>query len=248
MTERFYQSDFPSGGTTELTGSEAHHLLHVMRGEEGECVVLFDGKGSVAQTRIQECKRTSVLLEILQINHEPVTSRTVWKLATAIPKGDRMKWLIEKATELGVPAVIPLLTERAVTKPTENKLKKLEQTIIGACKQSGRNLLLELESPTTWNSFLDSITEEQTLIVTTFPGEPIQNLAAEVNSSPQSEWIFCVGPEGGWTSQEIQQATERKAKFVSLGPQVLRIETAAIAIASWMQLVLSHHAGNQQTN
>src|ERR1700759_1838130 len=118
MSDRFFISDPIRGDAVTLSGADAHHLAHVMRAEVGETVTLFDGSGSELLARIQSIGKREVELTIVErreVNRESATKLT---LAVALPKGDRQRWLVEKAVELGVHALVPLETERGVAQPT----------------------------------------------------------------------------------------------------------------------------------
>jgi 16S rRNA (uracil1498-N3)-methyltransferase len=153
MTSRFFCPSLTECGSVVLDGTEAHHLMHVLRAKPGEIVELFDGAGLVAVAQIASVRRRDVELTILAARREARPAREVI-LGTAVPKGDRFDWLVEKATELGVTRLVPLVTERSSVDPRDSKLEKLRQTVIAACKQAGRNHLLELSPVTSWSDFV----------------------------------------------------------------------------------------------
>ena len=154
MVPRFH---LPPGdlhpGTVTLSGSEAHHLAHVLRIGAGGGVELFDGAGNVAAATVTAVRgkgaRTAVTLAVgggFPV-HRPNLPAAAVTLAVAPPKGDRFRALVEKATELGVAAVVPLVTARGVVEPGGGKLGKLRQTALAACKQCGRNTLPAVADP-----------------------------------------------------------------------------------------------------
>lgn len=213
-----------------LTESEAHHLVHVMRSQVGELVELFNGVGLAAKCRIAEIRKRDVTLEVLTAAIDRLPPRDV-VLATAVPKGDRFDWLVEKATELGVNRLIPLTTSRSVVDPRDSKLDKLRQTVIAACKQSGRNRLMEISSVTAWRDFCNGFDSTSPFFVAHPQGMPLDEITQSLSATP-SQMIFAIGPEGGFTDEEITAAQAAGARAIQLGRQILRIETAAIALAA----------------
>lgn len=209
--------------------SEAHHLTHVLRHQPNDIVELFSGNGLVANCRIAAIRKRDVELEIRAVRHDP-PPHTCLTLATAAPKGDRFDWLIEKATELGVTRMIPLTTARSVVDPRASKLDKLRQTVITACKQSGRNHLMDISCVTSWNDFRKQIVPQNRVLIAHPQGERLYRVS-ETASEPRPLFV-AIGPEGGFSEDEVQLAVSSGAQAIHLGPNILRIETAAIAIAA----------------
>lgn len=218
-----------------LDGTEAHHLMHVLRIGTGEVVELFDGRGLVATSEVKALRKRDVELTVVTSRREKSAVREVI-LGTAVPKGDRFDWLIEKATELGVTRIVPLLTSRSSVDPRDSKLDKLRQAVIAACKQSGRNHLLELTGVVPWADFVRNEFPQRTAFIAQ-PAPLGSPLALAGNSaSEQSSLVMAIGPEGGFTGEEVALAVAAGAKPVSLGPLILRIETAAVALAAALTL------------
>ncbi|MEN1678360.1 MAG: 16S rRNA (uracil(1498)-N(3))-methyltransferase [Planctomycetota bacterium] len=227
MSERFFCESPISGDSATLTGAEAHHLLHVMRLREGARVVLFDGSGHEFTAEVQACGRRDVELAVLA--REAIDRETPGPLtlAVALPKGDRQRWLVEKLTELGVATLAPIVTERAVNKLSDGAAAKLHRAVIEACKQCRRNRLTEIMPPAPWEVFsADCVTDGAWLLHPT--GEPIDDRLA----SGETPTTIAVGPEGGFTDDEVVTAIERGWRAVSMGSRILRTETAAVAAAS----------------
>jgi 16S rRNA (uracil1498-N3)-methyltransferase len=229
MTARYYAPQLSDVESCELEGSEFHHLARVMRAGVGDQVVLFDGKGNAAEAQVVELSKSRASLRILNRSHDTEESPVV-VLATAVPKADRFRWLVEKATELGVSRLIPLQTSRSVTEPGETKLDKMRATVIEACKQSGRNRLMAIDPRTEWRSFLSDAAKVGRLLVAD-PGGAARASLCEAKESGRA-LVLAVGPEGGLTDFEVIQAVEAGGRCISLGPQILRTETAAVALAA----------------
>ena len=232
MSRRFYLPSELNVAAVELAGSEAHHLLHVLRCQVGEKVCLFDGNGTEATARIAAVTKRTAELEIVATRSPEGPEHTQLILATAVPKGERFRWLVEKSTELGVNRLIPLQTSRHVVDPGSGKLEKMRQTVIAACKQCGRNRLMRIGEATPWSTFLENECRDQPVFVAHSDGQPSHEAVRPTGSATATSIVLAVGPEGGFTDAEIDEAVQLGATLVSLGPRILRIETAALAMAT----------------
>lgn len=225
--------------TVELDGSEAHHLLHVLRAKVGDRVGLFNGQGGEAVAELVNHRKRAAELRILDVWTTPAESNELI-LATALPKGDRARWLVEKATELGVTRIIPLRTTRSVVEPGEGKMDKLMQAAIAACKQCGRSRLPRLDPLTSLNDVLREVTSNSLPSVTLLADPKSDRTipqAIAAAASPPSTILALIGPEGGFTEDEHTAAIAVGATAVRLGTHILRIETAALAIVVACQVV-----------
>jgi 16S rRNA (uracil1498-N3)-methyltransferase len=217
---RFHVSSLDSE-TVKLAAEESHHLLHVLRLCEGAEVSLFDGKGHAARARVHRIAGREVELRILgpEPSRESPLSLT---LAIAPPKGDRMSFLVEKLTELGVTRVIPLESERGRSR---GSLERCRRIAVESCKQSGRSRAPAVDSPRS----LASVLEEPGPLLAAHPGAcPLAIAASE-------RVLALVGPEGGWSPNELSLFASRGVTLFGLGPRILRTETAAIAVATLLQ-------------
>lgn len=227
MTARYYVSQPIAGNSAQIAGPEAHHLLHVMRGKPGDQVTLFDGTGHEYLAQIALLSRRDVELTVLSSAAVSRESSRHVTLAVALPKGDRQSWLVEKAVELGVARLIPLVTERSQSKVADTVLDRLRRTVIEASKQCERNVLMEIAPATPWTEFNARPAEGLRLIAIPGATEPLQT----VSQGAESPVIAAIGPEGDWSPQEIAIAITSGWRPVSLGPRILRVETAAILMA-----------------
>ena len=219
----------------ELEGSEAHHLLHVLRANVGDRIGLFNGQGDEAIAVIVEVSKRSAQLRINECWTTPPEVRQL-VLATALPKGDRADWLIEKATELGVTRFIPLRTARSVVEPREAKLQRLEQVAVAACKQCGRSRLPKIDTLTPLSDVLREFSETSTGRLLLADPCAEQSLGDYFDSLHDLRFtiIALIGPEGGFTAEERTAAITAGATPVRLGKHILRVETAAVAVsAAW---------------
>lgn len=227
MVHRFYCPQLVESGSVSLTEAEAHHLAHVLRHEAGDHVELFDGQGMVASCCVNTIRKRDVELEVQSARHDPLPDISL-TLATAVPKGERFEWLVEKATELNVSRLIPITTSRSVVDPRDSKLDKLRQAVVTACKQSGRNHLMAISPVVNWEHLIrNEIPQHQTLIA-----HPTGGSIGDVFLSSGKPLLIVIGPEGGFSDEEVAAALATNAIAVQLGKNILRIETAAMALAA----------------
>jgi 16S rRNA (uracil1498-N3)-methyltransferase len=227
MSERFFLTQPPRDGRAVLTGDEARHLARVMRCAVGDEVVVFDGRGSSWRARVATIGRDDVGLELGVAATASPLSRLPLTLAVALPKGERQKWLVEKLTELGVARLVPLTTTRGVAEATPAAVERLARGVIEACKQCGRDTLMEIAPPRSVAEIARDPGDGAMLVVADRDGGPLEPAAAEGRPL-----IAVVGPEGGLTAEELATLEAAGGRRVSLGPHVLRVETAAIALAA----------------
>lgn len=226
MAERYYVSGAIEPGPMILTGPEAHHLSQVCRSKSGESITLFNGDGAEYAAMVETIKKHQVELNIIERRAVSREAKREVTIACPLPKGDRAGFLIEKLTELGVARYIPLRTQRSVVHPGEGKTEKLRRYVIEASKQCGRNVLMQVDDLVGW------------LDLAARPELPAQRLLADPlgegleGGGSTAETIVSLGPEGGWTEEELQQGRHSGWQVIKLGPSILRIETAAIAFAA----------------
>jgi 16S rRNA (uracil1498-N3)-methyltransferase len=235
MSERFFASTPIRGDRATLEGSDAHHLAHVMRAKMGETVVLFDGSGVEYEAQIEAISKSNVQLAILAqraINRE---SKLRLTLAVALPKGERQQWLVEKAVELGVAAIVPIVAERSVAQPTASALARLRRTVIEASKQCGRNRLMEIAEPERWMQYAGASGNGSIRLIGHPGGKPVRDVFGGTTLATETI-IAAIGPEGGFSNAEFNQTFAAGWQAIDLGPRILRVETAAIALAAWVTL------------
>jgi 16S rRNA (uracil1498-N3)-methyltransferase len=231
LSERYFVPALIAGSRAELTGDEARHLAAVMRASAGDEVVLFDGSGAEFAARVVAIRKAAVELEIRQRREISRELPIAVTLAVALPKGERQKWLIEKATELGVARLVPLVTQRGVAQCGDAALDRLRRGVVESSKQCGRNRLLEIAGPLLAAELFAAGQASQERLIADPSGEPLNQRAGVAG-----EIIAAIGPEGGFTPDELASARAAGWRAVSLGPRILRVETAAIALASWAAL------------
>lgn len=221
------------GQVVALDKEESHHLFTVLRAGRDQILNLTDGRGHRFTGRSMEAHRKEARIEILttEVDQEETRAPSL-VLACAVVKGKRFEWALEKAVELGVHQVIPLKTEHGVIEPGAGKQKRWQTIMTSALKQSGRSWLPELSEVTPLLDF--QRVPEDFLLFGAVPGEvkesqPWINLRALKPETPPQRLIMLIGPEGGWSSSELDFLIGLEGRPVHLGPHVLRTETAAVA-------------------
>ena len=253
MADRYFLATPISADRATLAGPEAHHLIHVMRAAPGLRVVLFDGSGAEFHAAVERVGRSEIELAILtreEIDRELPLELT---LGVALPKGDRQKWLVEKAVELGVTRLVPLRTQRGVAQPVEQALVRLRRAVIEASKQCGRNRLMQIEEPQSWPDFVEGAANASCRLLAHPQGaceakfeisSHLPNSRALTNSRGPTapgacpadtlpdRVLLAVGPEGGFAADEVARAVAAGWHTVDLGPRILRVETAALLLVA----------------
>jgi 16S rRNA (uracil1498-N3)-methyltransferase len=193
-------------------------------------VEVFDGESPLAWPAVvREVAGDRVALEVAGEGvpgREPARPLT---LATAVPKGERFDWLVEKAVEVGVARLVPLITARSVVDPRPAKLDRLRRAVVEASKQCGRNRLMRLDPPADFAAYLAAEPAPGRLLA--HPGGPAPADWAGTGSQPGPA-ALAIGPEGGFSEAEVEAARAAGWRVVALGPTLLRIETAAIVGAA----------------
>lgn len=226
----------PDGRSAVLRGPEAHHLLRVLRARVGDQVVLFDGRGQRWQGRVTALSGFAEArveeLETLPANEPRVEVR----LAQSLPKGDRWTWLLEKATELGVSAVAPLRTRFTVAAGGEKtgRTERWSGLVTAAAKQCERAVVPLVEETVSLQEFLRGLRPPSGEEVRLLCLERAGMLPPAREAAPRRVTV-AVGPEGGWSAEEVIALRAAGFEDLSLGPRVLRAETAALAALVWVQ-------------
>jgi len=221
---RFYVPNFQS---PVLPADETHHCRQVLRLKVGDTVNIFDGRGNEAQCGIAEFGKESIRLDILQqVSTPPLPCRVT--LAQAVPKKN-MDLIVQKATELGVAVIVPVLSERTVVHLDSDtkKIDRWREIAIESCKQCGNNWLPDIEPPRKAAEFFANTGKfDLKLIASLQPrSRPLKQLLPD---KPPATVLVLIGPEGDFTPAEIAIAKNSGCLPLSLGPLVLRAETAAI--------------------
>jgi 16S rRNA (uracil1498-N3)-methyltransferase len=227
MVPRFYlDAPLRAGSVSTLPEDSAHHAVHVLRLREGDEVTLFNGRGGEFAARIASMQRLKISIDVLQ--HRAVERESPLRvtLIQGVSSGERMDSTLRKAVELGVAEVQPVLATRSVARPkgerAEGRRSHWQKVVIAACEQCGRNRIPEVQP-------LLSVADYR-------PGQGMKILLSPSSqallsklSFDESQFILAAGPEAGFTEDEEARLVEAGFVPASLGPRVLRTETAAVA-------------------
>lgn len=232
---RFYCPKIESGLLDE---EESRHAFQVLRLEDGSQATVFNGKGKEASVKLIRRSAHEAEFRVLSVTETPKPSYQL-SLGQALPKGKSMDLIIQKATELGVSEIWPILSEHSIVRLSEDQCKqkqqKWQQTAIEACKQCGQNWLPVVHPPLEPEEFLQKPERASLKLIGSLqPGaRTIRAVLDEARAStPVTSIFFLVGPEGDFTPAEIGSARSAGFQPVTLGPNVLRSETAAIFLTS----------------
>jgi 16S rRNA (uracil1498-N3)-methyltransferase len=235
LTRVYVEAALASGSQCRIDGSAANHIVRVLRLDVGAAVTLFDGTGGEYAARIQSLRKDAVLVEVGAHAATERESPLDVTLAQGISRGERMDWVIQKATELGVRCIIPLMTSRSVVRLDARQAEKKSQhwrgISIAACEQCGRNRLPELTPPRELQEFLASQAPKDAMRLLLAPAGDLR--IGDIKALEKI--ILLIGPEGGLAPEEASAALARGYLGVRLGPRILRTETAAIAALAALQ-------------
>lgn len=234
---RFYcPADLPSSGLFALPPAAAHHAHRVLRLRVGDAVQIFDGSGHACDASIRTINGKHVEVNITGSYSAPAQTPLHIVLAQAMTSSEKMDWIIQKAAELGAAEVQPVQTRRSVAKLSQERVEKRTEhwrgVVIAACEQSGRNDLMQVQTPldlSLWLAGAKSIQGSKFILL------PDGAVTLHSQAKPQNKITLLIGPEGGFTADEAIMAKQAGFVPILLGPRVLRTETAALAAISALQ-------------
>ncbi|XXF57565.1 16S rRNA (uracil(1498)-N(3))-methyltransferase [Thermoanaerobacterium thermosaccharolyticum] len=222
-------------GIARINGDDAHHIINVLRFKIGTKLIISNGKNQYIVT-ILDIENSSVILKIIEEYNQVVESPINITLYQGLPKSDKMDLIIQKCTEIGIKKIIPVETEFSTIKIKEkniyNKINRWKKISLEASKQSGRSIVPDVLVPVGFKDALESLNEFDLCLI---PYEKETNMrlkdVLKKNFDAKNICVF-IGPEGGFSENEIMAAIEYGAIPVTLGPRILRTETAGIVTSS----------------
>lgn len=227
-----------AGQSLDLPVETTRHV-QVLRLQPGDPLTLFDGRGGEYQARIEAMGRHSVQAHI--DTHRAIERESAVRshVVVGMPANDRMDWLVEKATELGVSHITPLMTAHGVLRFTPERAIKRQQHWQGiaqsACAQSGRNTVPTIDAPQTWSAWLAALSPEDRAERWVLSLKTAATSSPRLNSPPPTAVLLLSGPEGGLSTEEEDQAVSQGFMPINLGTRILRAETAPLAVLShWL--------------
>ncbi|HEZ3562269.1 TPA: 16S rRNA (uracil(1498)-N(3))-methyltransferase [Neisseria meningitidis] len=232
---RFYLPENLSVGQTVALPDNIVRHLNVLRVRPNENITLFNGKGKAHAAQLTVLEKRRAEAEILHEDTTDNESPLNITLIQSISSGDRMDFTLQKSVELGITAIQPVISERCIVRldgeRAAKRLARWQEIVISACEQSGRNTVPPVLPIIGYREALDKMPSESTKLIMSI------NRARKLADirQPSGAIVFMVGPEGGWTEQEEQQAFEAGFQAVTLGKRILRTETAPLAALAAMQ-------------
>ena len=236
---RIYQATPLALGMQQLDEKASHHLARVLRASVNDDLVIFNGEGGEYHAVINQINKKNVTVEIKKFIERQSESPVSISLAQGVARGEKMDFVIQKAVELGVSEIFPVITERCNVRldqeRSQKRLQHWQAVVISACEQSGRNRLPTIHAPQSLQSWLGSVAAEKKFVLS-----PHVNSKLEDADKKPATIAILIGPEGGLSEQEVQAAVSDGFAALNLGPRILRTETAAVTALS----VLQFHFGD----
>ena len=243
LTRVYVEAPVATGKRLVVEGSAANHITRVLRLRSGDLLTVFDVSGGEFGARIEEFRKDSVVVTVEE--HRPLDreSPLPLTLAQGISRGERMDWVIQKATELGTSRIVPLFTKRSMVRlderQAERKLQHWRAIAIAACEQCGRNKIPELAAPVDFFDVLPADDSGSMRLLLSPTGnlriEDLAEVGQDLAPGVRKGITVLIGPEGGLEEVEQEAALAAGFKAVRLGPRVLRTETAAMAALTIIQ-------------
>ena len=235
----FIQTTDIVDGIVSIHGDLFRHLAKSLRIKPGESLIFNDEQGTRYVTSVREITKGSLKAGIEHIETNPTLFSYPLVLGQAILKGDKMSWIIQKATELGVGTIVPLQTERVVSKFHHAHNTHLEtrwsRIALEAAQQSERWIPPRIAPITTFSQFIKDYSTIQTKLILAERSHGLRLAQQPLPTAFQEAIVIAIGPEGGWSSEELAIAKMANFSFTTLGAQILRAETASLATLAILQ-------------
>jgi 16S rRNA (uracil1498-N3)-methyltransferase len=237
---RFFIPSIPSGTTTDITGTDAHHLRHVLRLQPQDTIIVFDGTGDEYHARIISMDDQSVQVELLSPIENSIESHLDLTLAQAFLKEKKMDGLIRHLTELGVTRWIPFMARRSVPNPDpkrlQSRIQRWRKISLESLKQCGRSRPMAIDPPVSFQEALELSKPYDLKLIFWEKADLSQPSILQAGFRPGRVFMM-IGPEGGFDPAEIRTAQAKEFQIAALGPRILRAETATLTAAVLAQYV-----------
>ena len=234
MTRIFSAFTEAAGGVIVLTGGDSVHVASALRMRPGERLTVCDGGGKDALCVIEESSASRTVCRILDVIPSPDELCVRVVLYQSLPKGDKMEYIIQKTTELGAACIVPVLSDRCISRPDkasfDKKLKRYRDICREAAQQCGRGVIPEIKELTTCRAAVESVPDGRTAVFC-YEKEYNTTLRSVISGKTGELHVF-IGPEGGYTEDEYGLAKSRGITAVTLGKRILRCETAPLFVMS----------------
>lgn len=239
MTRLYFPGAIADHGECHVVAGQAHHVIHVLRLQVGAALTLFDGRGGEYVALIKRLDKSGLTLSVAERREVNRESPLGVVLAQGISSGERMDYTVQKCVELGITAIQPLTTQRSLVRLTSERADKRvghwQSVAAAACEQCGRNVvpgILPVQPLMKWLGAAQSSREDARYLLSPHANTRLRELVR-----PQGTLTLLVGPEGGWNPDETSAAVGAGFIPLTLGPRVLRTETAAVAALAALQAV-----------
>jgi len=234
LTRVYVETCLEAGAALELPPETAAHVAKVLRARVGDGLILFNGNGREFSAEIESVRGARVRASVGPGTFVDRESALAVTLVQSVPRGDRMDFIVQKATELGVARIVPTLSQRSVVRldarQSEAKATHWRAVVVSACEQCGRNRVPAVEEPRQLIDYLGAAAGGGTRLVLE-PDADADTVTRDVAGSVE----IAIGPEGGFAPDELEAFHLAGFKRVRFGPRILRTETAAIAALTWLQ-------------
>ena len=227
---RFFVDELPENGVLVLRGENAHHAGRVLRLRAGETVTLCDGKGTDYDCMIETVEKDAVICRVQDCHPAQTEPKQRITLFMALPKGDKMEFIMQKAVELGVSQIVPYLSKNCVSRPdkADKKVERWRKIAVEAAKQCGRGVMPAVHDVVLMAEAVRQAAQSETALFF-YENEKQTGLRDALSSGLGKTVSLMIGPEGGFAPEEAASAREAGLISVSLGARILRCETAPVA-------------------
>lgn len=238
LTRIYQQQLLNTGKMIHLSKEASHHLMRVLRLAVGAEFILFNGKGGEFKATIIAVQKKIVSAQVGELSAIDRESPLQIVLGQSVIRSEKMDYTLQKAVELGVTHIVPLLTDyshsslKLSSERLEKRFQHWQAVIIAACEQSGRTQIPSIEKPLSFEKTIGKIKADIRILLTPGPKKNCVPLAKA------RRILVCVGPEGGWSEKEIKLAKESAYRLLPLGPRILRTETAGLVAITLFQALL----------
>lgn len=247
MHKFFVTPNSIEGQKAVIQGDDVKHIYKVLRLDVGDKIIINNSQGQEYLGSIEDINKSSVTVNLLDAVEKNAESNLQIDLYQGLPKSSKMDYIVQKATEIGVNSIIPIITERVVVKSDLGEFKKTDRwkrIALEACKQCKRTVIPEVKGPIAFDDLIDNL-KGYDLIVVPYENKElygIKKMCKSIKDEVKSVAIV-IGPEGGFEEEEIKTMESIGAHIVTLGPRILRTETAGIVTVSLLQYELGDLGG-----
>ncbi len=236
MSKFFVNGENISSDSITITGEDVVHIKKVLRLKSGDNIIVSDGLGIDYHVKIEKINSSTVDTKIISSCKNASEPPVDIVLFQGLPKSDKMDFIIQKGVELGVKKIVPVITERTVVKISKDNYKKKHQRwnriSMEAAKQCNRGIIPKVEYPINFKDAVDTLPNNGFKILP-YEKEKSQGIKGILKEKSNTKDVFiCIGPEGGFCDKEIELALKNQFNIISLGPRILRTETAGIVVLS----------------